>query len=160
VGIWRNPPRAEVNLEANPEGSEWILDIAVAARKTVQHAPGPSLIGYVDWRPDNVRLTPQGELAAIYDWDSIQVTGRVHLLAGACSGLTPEAMAAFLSTFEQVTGETLNRNQRLAVAGRVVWSRAMWARYEHVRRLPAAEQRFASHLRDDAIAYPRAATAV
>src|ERR1700736_3820882 len=67
VGIWRNLPRAKVNLEANPEGSEWILDIAVAARKTVQHAPGPPLIGYVDWRPDNVRLTPQGELAAVYD---------------------------------------------------------------------------------------------
>ena len=156
VGVWRNPPRPEVNLEADPDGAEWILEIAESARSASEVAPGPTMIGHVDWRPDNVRLRSDGSLAVVFDWDSIQLTQRVHFLAGGCSGLDPEGMAEFLSAFEAATGAIISRDERLSVAARVVWSHALWARFEYARALPVTDQRFGPRLREDVERYPAA----
>jgi len=122
----------------------------------VNRAPGPALIGHIDWRPANVRFGPEGDLVAVYDWDSIQLTHRVHILAGACSGLSPEKMIDFLCAYQNHDGHRLTQDELLGVAGRVVWSHAMWARFELSRGLPVEEQRFVNRLKADAAAYPLA----
>ena len=68
-------------------------------------------------------------------------------------------MAAFLQAHDEATGSALSRPARLAVAGRVVWSHAIWARYEEVEGRSPDEQRFLPRLVDDAHAYRAAAVA-
>jgi hypothetical protein len=153
VGIWRNPPRPDADLNVEVDGADWVRDIAERGRAIAEQAPGPKIVGHIDWRPDNVRVNEDGSLAAVLDWDSVQLTHRVHMLAGACASLSPENMAAFLDSFQTAAETELSVDERRAVAGRVVWSRASLARYELVRGLPEAELRIAPHLTNDADAY-------
>ena len=106
-------------------------------------------MGHVDWRPDNVRVDDEGALVGVYDWDSLQLTSRVHVLAGASTGLSPAGMAAFLDAYQRHSKVSLSKAERRAVAGRVIWSHATWARFELARGLPDDEQRFVPRLRDD-----------
>ncbi|HET6874301.1 MAG TPA: phosphotransferase [Acidimicrobiales bacterium] len=158
VGIWRRPLRPGMDPYGVP-GKAWVEAIARAGRADAEACPGPELVGHVDWRPDNVRFAPDKGLAAVYDWDSIQLTHLVHLLAGACTGLRPDGMAAFLQAHDEATGTALARPARLAVAGRVVWSHAIWARYEEVEGRRSDDQRFLPRLVEDARAYRAAAVA-
>lgn len=90
VGIWRNPPRPDADLTVEVPDSEWILEIAEFGRSLAESVPGPMVIGHIDWRPDNVRIATDGTLAAVFDWDSVQLTHRVHVITGACTALSPQ----------------------------------------------------------------------
>lgn len=158
VGIWRNPPRPDADPGGDVPGSEWVREIADHGRSIAEAAPGRRVVGHIDWRPDNVRLTATGDLEAVFDWDSVQLTHHVHVLAGACSGLEPKDMSRFLSTYETAAGARLSPAERRAVAGRVIWSRAILARFELVRQLPASECRVVPRLRTDVGVYLEAAT--
>lgn len=158
VGIWRNPPRPDADLTVDVPDAEWVLEIAESGRALAEAAPGPKVIGHIDWRPDNVRIDTEGTLAAVFDWDSVQLTHRVHVLAGACTAMSPEDVGRFLDRYEHHAGVRLATEERAAVAGRVIWSRAIWARYELVRRLPESELRFVPRLISDVGDYLQAAT--
>jgi hypothetical protein len=153
VGLWRNPPRPDADLTVDVPGSGWVRDIAEVGRSIADSAPGPKMIGHTDWRPDNVRLHADGRLAAVFDWDSVQLTHHVHIVAGACTSLHPPALRRFLAAYDAATGTTLSFDERRAIAGRVIWSRACWAQFELVRQLPAAELRFVPRLQRDVDAY-------
>src|SRR5207248_1530936 len=144
------------DFAADVSDSDWITEIAEYGRELAEEAPGPRIVGHVDWRPDNVRIDDRGALVAVYDWDSIQLTGRVHMLAGASTGWSPEGMAAFLDAYGRHAGLRLSVAERRAVAGRVIWSHAIRARFELIRGVPEDECRFVPRLRDDLRDYVRA----
>ena len=157
VGIWRNAPRPDADLTVPVRSAEWITEIAELGRSIAETAPGPKVIGHVDWRPDNVRTGPDGELAAVFDWDSVQHTHRVHILAGGCAGLPPEGMAEFLAAYDARAESPLSADERRSVAGRIIWTRAALARFELLRQLPASDQRVAPSLERDVTSYLNAA---
>jgi hypothetical protein len=159
VGIWRHPPRPDADLTVPVPGAEWITEVAELGRSIAETAPGPKVIGHVDWRPDNVRTGPDGELAAVFDWDSVQYTHRVHILAGGCASLSPEGMGEFLGAYDARAESPLSSDERRSVAGRIIWSRAALARYELMRQLPTSDQHVAPTLERDVTSYLQAATA-
>jgi aminoglycoside phosphotransferase (APT) family kinase protein len=136
----------------------WVQDIAEFGRSVAESAPGPRVIGHIDWRADNVRVNDDGTLAAVFDWDSVQLTHHVHHLAGACCSLRPSAMARFLAAYDDAVGTPLSADERRAVAGRVIWSRACWAKFELVRALPEPDLRFVPRLEREVDDYLRAAS--
>jgi hypothetical protein len=158
VGIWRNPPRPDADLAVEVPNAGWVQDIAEFGRSVAESAPGERVIGHIDWRAENVRINDDGTLAAVFDWDSVQLTDHVHVVAGACAALRPNAVSRFLAAYVDAAGAPLSIAERRAIAGRVIWTRATWARFELVRRLPVAELRFAPRLRRDVDAYLEAAT--
>jgi Ser/Thr protein kinase RdoA (MazF antagonist) len=159
IGIWRNPPRPDADLNAAVPDADWVQAIAELGRSIGESAPGPRVIGHIDWRPDNVRIRADGTLAVVYDWDSVQHTHRVHILAGACVSLSPDGMCRFLSAYDAENPGKLTGEERRAVAGRVIWSRAALARFELVRQIPTADQRFVPNLQRDLTQYLDAAKA-
>jgi Ser/Thr protein kinase RdoA (MazF antagonist) len=158
IGIWRNPPRPDADLAVEVPNATWVQDIAEFGRSVAESAPGPRVIGHIDWRADNVRVNDDGTLAAVFDWDSVQLTDHVHVVAGACAALRPQALARFLAAYGAAVGTPLTTAERRAIAGRVIWTRATWARFELVRGLSEDELRFVPRLQRDVDAYLQAAT--
>ncbi len=79
---YAEPHDLRSDFPASSAGAEWIDEVNAEARAVLADAPVDA-IGHVDWRGGNV-VVADGQLAAIYDWDSA-AQGSEAMLVGMAS---------------------------------------------------------------------------
>jgi Phosphotransferase enzyme family len=153
-GLWRHPHDRRFDFSGTAHGAEWIDRLAAAAGRCLdENDAGDHVIGHGDWRVEHLRFA-DGELSAVYDWDSLSV-GPEPVFAGsaahaftadwsieghACIPTVDESLA-FLADYEAARGAPFSkRERRLARAG-LVAAMAYSARCGHSDRLTACGTR-------------------
>jgi hypothetical protein len=140
--LWPTPHNALFDFEATAAGAEWIDAIATEAKPVADSRTGKLVIGHGDWsvkhfRFDGLRPT------VIYDWDSLNTDFETVFVANAAATFTyTEHLAvdvwptvdeaqAFITDYVDARGEQFTSEERRAVAGAAVYSRAYAARCTH-----------------------------
>jgi hypothetical protein len=153
-GLWRQPHDRRFDFPGTAHGAESIDRLAAAARRRLdEDDAGDHVIGHGDWRVEHLRFA-DGELSAVYDWDSLSV-GPEPVFAGAAAHAftadwsieghacipTVDESLAFLDDYEAARGAPFTeRERRLAHAG-LVATMAYSARCGHSDRLTACGTR-------------------
>jgi aminoglycoside phosphotransferase (APT) family kinase protein len=123
-------------------GGEWIDELARRAHARFDAWEGPLVVGHSDWRVENLRYA-DGELSAIYDWDSLVVRPEAAM-AGAIAGIftadwrdpdrcglpTRAEMIAFVSDYEAARGRPFSAAERELADAALVYQLAYGARCE------------------------------
>jgi aminoglycoside phosphotransferase (APT) family kinase protein len=143
--LWPKPHNALFDFEATASGAEWIDEIATAARAITDRNVGTELVGHTDWSAKHLRFSPQLELLALYDWDSV-TTGREPNLVGTAAGSftyteeldeeisvwpSVEESLAFIADYEAARGMPFSEVERNAAQAACVYLRAYAARCHH-----------------------------
>lgn len=143
--LWPKPHNALFDFEATTAGAEWIDEIATAARAVTDRCVGAELVGHTDWSAKHLRFSPQLELRALYDWDSVTTDLEPSLVGTAAASFTyteelgddvdvwPSAAEsqAFIAEYEQARGEPSDEDERAATRAACVYLRAYAARCHH-----------------------------
>jgi len=127
--LW--PPAHDLRFDLRLPGGEWIDEIGAAARAVLEEPAGPTVIGHMDWRAENLRFN--GGLAAIFDWDSVKLCPEPALVGANATTFTGnwsdsrvdpypsiEETAAFGAEYMSAKGLPLSRGEvRTADAARL-----------------------------------------
>ena len=140
--LWPQPHNALFDFEATARGAGWIDEVAAAAKRVVDGFGGELVIGHADWSADQIRLR-DGEVSAVYDWDSLRLDKEAVFVGIAASNFTatwrfgvpnppsPEETWAFVSEYEEARGAPFAGEEREAVAAAAIYAIAYVARCEH-----------------------------
>lgn len=140
--IWLCPHSAIFDFEATAAGAEWIDELALRARAALRQAAGERVVGHVDWSVKHFRFR-DGEVTAIYDWDSLAVDLEPVIVGEAARGFTftwriPVRLApslaesrAFVSDYETARGTPFTPAERETAGAAAVYALAYTARCEH-----------------------------
>lgn len=140
--IWPRPHSAIFDFEATATGAEWIDELAVRARSTLRKQAGERVVGHVDWSVKHFRFR-DGDVTAIYDWDSLAVDCEPVIVGEAARGFTftwriPVPLApslaesrAFVSEYEVARGAPFTAAERETAGAAAVYALAYTARCEH-----------------------------
>jgi Ser/Thr protein kinase RdoA (MazF antagonist) len=140
--LWPRPHNALFDFEATVRGAEWIDDIAVGAKRVVDGFGGEPVVGHADWSADHMRLR-DGEVSAVYDWDSLRLDKEAVFVGIAASNFTatwrfgvpnppgPDETRAFVSEYGEARGAPFTGEEREAVAAAAIYAMAYVARCEH-----------------------------
>jgi hypothetical protein len=131
------------DFAATSAGAEWIDRLARDALDRRNEADGPRVVGHMDWRIQNVGVS-DGELVAIFDWDSIAIGLESGVAAAAAYGFchdwstdrpaaltTVDEMFAFIADYEQARDIAFTTSERRIVEAQLVYSLSYGARCEH-----------------------------
>lgn len=143
--LWPKPHNVLFDFEATTSGAEWIDEIATAARVITDRNVGVEVVGHTDWSVKHLRFTPQLEVTAVYDWDSVTTDLEPSLVGTAAGSFTyteeldedidvwPTAAEsqAFISECEEARGEPFDEDERAATRAACVYLRAYAARCHH-----------------------------
>jgi len=140
--IWPRPHSAIFDFEATATGAEWIDELAVRARSILRQPTGERVVGHVDWSVKHFRFR-DGDVTAIYDWDSLAVDCEPVIVGEAARGFTftwriPVRLApsldesrAFVSEYETARGTPFTSAERKTAGAAAVYALAYTARCEH-----------------------------
>ncbi len=140
--IWPRPHSAIFDFEATATGAEWIDELAMRARCVLRQPTGERVLGHVDWSVKHFRFR-DGEVTAIYDWDSLAVDCEPVIVGEAARGFTftwriPVRLApsldesrAFVSEYETARGTPFTPAERETAGAAAVYALAYTARCEH-----------------------------
>lgn len=133
-----NSPVVQYDSAALTGKSEWID--AFGAEALARRPAGEAVcVGHLDWRKDNVALTHDRRLAAVFDWDSLaraRETTIVAIAAGFFSGSdtlrypTPPEAWAFVRAYQAARREKFSVAETAAIGATMAWSVAWSARME------------------------------
>jgi hypothetical protein len=147
--LWPIPHNVLFDFEATA-GAEWIDEIAAAAKPVRDAQVGELVIGHGDWtvkhfRFDGLRPT------VIYDWDSLNTDFETIFVGGSAATFTytehlpirlwptAEQARAFIDDYVEARGAPFTPEERRAVEGTAVYSRAYSARCTHAVGLDATK---------------------
>lgn len=82
--LW--PPAHDLRFDLSLPGGEWIDEIGATAQSVLVEPAGPTVIGHMDWRVENLRFN--GELAAVFDWDSVKLCSEPALVGANAAAFT------------------------------------------------------------------------
>ena len=148
--LWRQPHDRRFDFPGTARGAEWIDRLAAQARRRLdEHAGGDPVIGHGDWRVEHLRFA-DGELSAVYDWDSLSI-GPEPVFAGSAAHAftadwsieahasipTIEESLAFLADYEAARGAPFSNRGRRTALSALVAAMAYSARCGHSDRLTA-----------------------
>lgn len=136
--LWGARVRPEINLHDRPAGAEWIDDYGRRALRLAAGATGREVIGHNDWLPHNVRFTDAGELAVVYDCDSIALAPETFLVGKGCVAGSVQDARVFIEAYEGAVGRVFASAERAGIAGVATWMLAFLARWEHSQNLPSS----------------------
>jgi Ser/Thr protein kinase RdoA (MazF antagonist) len=140
--LWPRPHNALFDFEATARGAERIDRAAATARTVVDGFRGEVVVGHADWSADQVRLR-DGEVSAVYDWDSLRLDKEVVFVGIAASNFTarwrlgapdppsPGETWSFVEEYEAARGAPFTGEERGAVAAAAIYALAYVARWEH-----------------------------
>lgn len=140
--LWPRPHSTIFDFEATASGAEWIDELALRARRTLRSPAGERVVGHVDWSVKHFRFR-DGEVTAIYDWDSLAVDREPVIVGEAARGFTftwriPVPLApsldesrAFVSEYEAARGQPFTAAERETLGAAAVYALAYTARCEH-----------------------------
>lgn len=140
--IWPRPHSAIFDFEATASGAEWIDELALRARSVLEQPMGERVLGHVDWSVKHFRFR-DGEVTAIYDWDSLAVDREPVVVGEAARGFTftwrisvrlapsLDESRAFVAEYESARGTPFTGAEREAAGAAAVYALAYTARCEH-----------------------------
>ena len=83
--LWPHVHDPRFDFAATGAGAEWIDRLARDALERRRAIDAPNVVGHVDWRVQNLGVC-DGELVAIYDWDSVVVDQEPAIAANVAYG--------------------------------------------------------------------------
>lgn len=140
--IWPRPHSEIFDFEVTAAGAEWIDALALRARIALRQPAGERVLGHDDWSVKHFRFR-DGEVSAIYDWDSLAVELEPVIVGEAARGFTftwriPVRLApslaesqAFVSEYETARGAPFTAAERETAGAAAVYALAYIARCEH-----------------------------
>jgi hypothetical protein len=142
--LWPIPHDGRFDFEATATGAEWIDAIAARARRARDREVGDVVVGHTDWRVENMRFA-DGEISAVYDWDSLAVQREPVLAGGVAHLFTADFSAgpdwvqrpsldealAFIADYEAARGAPFGAGERAAARAALLYAMAFTARCEH-----------------------------
>jgi hypothetical protein len=140
--LWPTPHDRRFDFESTTIGAEWIDALAERAAAARDAEKWPLVIGHSDWRVQHVRVA-DGELAAVYDWDSLMLMSEPQAVGSAAFGYpmnwangqtdlpTLEEATGFIRDYEAARGEPFTSGELRAVRGSLVYSMAYASRCGH-----------------------------
>jgi hypothetical protein len=143
-GLYPVPHSARFDFAATTTGAKWIDDLMRAARARLSAMPpGVEVVAHGDWRVQNLSLC-DGEIDAVYDWESVAATPEMGALAAAALTFavdwsipqarrlsTPVEILAFASEYAGARGAALTDDEQGRLALHLVVNVAYGARCEH-----------------------------
>ena len=141
--LWPRHAHAPIfDFNSTSAGAEWI-DALGAQAKARLGDPGPLVAGHSDWSGKHFRFA-NGEITAIYDWDSLAARPEAAIvgiaamtfttrfdLPGVSRAPTPEEMRAFVDEYSAARKTPLTHAERGQVAAHALLLAAYTARCEH-----------------------------
>ena len=141
--LWPQAHDPRFDFAATSSGAEWIDLLARDALDRRNAHDFPQVVGHFDWRVQNLGVS-DGELVAIYDWDSVTAGREPTIAAAAAYGHchdwsieppaalgTVDEMFAFIADYESARGAAFTSAERAQVAAQLLYSVAYGARCEH-----------------------------
>ncbi len=139
--LWPRPHSPLFDFERTAAGAEAIDALAAEARRAPR--AGVRVVGHFDWRAEHVRF--EGNRAvAVYDWDSLHVDREPVVVGAAAHAFcadwerddvpaapSVDELRAFVSEYEGARGRRFAGDERLTMAGSLVYSLAYTARCVH-----------------------------
>ena len=141
--LW--PQRAHCamfDFAATRAGAEWI-DALAAQAKPLAQAPSRTITGHADWSGKHFRFA-DGQITAIYDWDSLAVCSEAAIVGNAAMTFTtnfdlpdvrraptPAEMGAFIDEYQAARSAPLTVAERRQIAACALFLGAYTARCEH-----------------------------
>jgi hypothetical protein len=159
--LYPEPHSPEFDFEGTAEGAGWIDALAARGVELRDADDTPPVIAHCDWSMRNVRLRPDGVVAA-YDMDSL--TAVTESAAAGVAAATwsaqgeaddpvapdPAEIVAWTRRYEEARGAPFTARQRAAVGGAALYVLAYTARCEHSMDPGGGERRRARpRLRSD-----------
>ena len=140
--LWPPPHNPLLDFEATARGAERIDEVAARARTVVDGFRGEVIVGHADWSADQMRFR-DGQVSAVYDWDSLRLDKEVVFVGIAASNFTarwrlgvpnppsPEETWLFVSEYEEARGTPFTGEEREAITAAAIYAIAYVARWEH-----------------------------
>lgn len=140
--IWPRPHSAIFDFDATAAGAEWIDELAIRARQALRQPTGQRVVGHDDWSVKHFRFR-DGDVTAVYDWDSLALDREPVLVGEAARGFTftwriPVRLApsldesrAFVAEYETARGAAFTAAERETAGAAAVYALAYTARCEH-----------------------------
>jgi phosphotransferase family enzyme len=142
--LWPTPHDGRFDFAATTTGAEWLDEIAARARRIRDADAGDLVVGHTDWRVENMRLTSDGSVRAVYDWDSLTILREPVLAGGVAHLFTSDYRAperaqvpsldeavAFIADYETSRGDRFSDEEHAAARAALVYAMAYTARCEH-----------------------------
>jgi hypothetical protein len=114
----------------------YVVDTADRARKRMQAADLPCVLGHADFEAQNLRWQ-DGHVWAVHDWDSLAWQPEAALAGAACGAfasvspptLAPiESSAAFLAAYQDIRGRRFNPEEQ-----EIAWAASLWPAAHNAR---------------------------
>jgi hypothetical protein len=141
-GLYPEPHSPLFDFTATAQGAEWIDEFARRAQQLRNSDPTPPIPAHTDWSARNIRIC-DGQLVAVYDWDSVAFTTESTAVgqAAATWSVTSEPdgsefpdigeICGFVRDYERAAGRELPAEQWSATGASAAWVLAYTARCEH-----------------------------
>lgn len=121
--LWPEPHELRFDFEATSDGAEWIDELAAQARGRLEGLDDGPVVGHFDWRVENLAFAEGGEIAAIYDWDSVALSPEAYLVGHTAASFSvdyqrgrelPDRSEAidFVRDYEAARGRPFNTTER------------------------------------------------
>jgi hypothetical protein len=143
VGLWPRPHEGRFDFDGTTNGAEWIDEIAAGARRILDGSNGGLVVGHGDWRVENMRFD-DGEVSAVYDWDSLTIAGEPALVGGAAHQFTSDYSRAdhrqlptldeslsFIDDYEAARDKSFTADERRLARASLAYAMAYSSRCEH-----------------------------
>ena len=141
--LWPEPHDLRFDFPATATGAGWIDDAARAARATLTTTALPDVVGHLDWRVQNLAFA-NGQVSAIYDWDSIGLVPEAALV-GSASVIHPTdwrldlpdplptltQLDGFVADYEAARGAPFDDDEREVLSASQRWVASYGARCQH-----------------------------
>lgn len=144
--LWHRPHNVLFDFEKTAAGAEWIDSIAQQAKQRLRAAPGPIVIGHSDWSLQNMSFA-QGDLACVYDWDSLRVGLEPCFVGGAARvyrhdwrvgspepAISLDEVQDFVREYEAARGQPFTTEEHRVMGAAIVYTAAYGVRCAHAIR--------------------------
>jgi len=142
-GLWPPPHDLRFDFESTAAGAEWIDRLAKNARDRLRAAAGRMVIGHIDWRAENLRIS-NSRIVAVYDWESLALLPEPVLVGAVAHAFTAswdanlpfeipnlDESRAFIADYQTARGGQFDAAELAAADAGHLYALAYGARCQH-----------------------------
>ena len=139
--LYPEPHNALFDFSLHQEATAWVDEIARRCQRAVAPMGRNLVLGHAEWSMKNMRFA-QGEVAMVYDWDSLCLEDEAHLLGIAAATfpttwelpvlITPsqDEASCFVAEYAAARGQALTMEERRRTAACATYVMCYTARCE------------------------------